>query len=295
MKKYALLSVLLLSYLAIIFPFTSYMNNKPFLERMGYTPEPFVMKFLSADHYRLTAASLMAKVISYYGGLLEQYRNKIYMPPEFPEMEKTIEAAVRLDPYNMDSYYFAQAIMVWNAQQVKATNELLEYGMQYRTWDFYLDYFAGFNYAYFLKDYASAAKYYRRIGELTGADLPMTLAGRYMYESGRTDLAIAYLSSMLKAATNDAVRRSLQTRLEAFQGVRTIEEAISRFSGKIRRKPRSIEELLEKGYLTEIPVDPYGGKFYIDEKGTVRSSSRFAYGIADDAGKDSSSQVRGRR
>ena len=279
MRRYAFLLVLILVYLSLIFPFTSFMKNKPVLEKIGYVPEPGVLKIMSVDQYRFVAASLMMKVISYFGSLAEYAHNRIYIPPEYPEMQKMLESAVQLDPYNMDAYYFAQAIMVWNARQVSATNDLLVYGMKYRYWDFYLPYFAGFNYAYFLKDYTNAAKYYKRVGELTGSDLTIKLAGRYMYESGRTDQAIAYLTLMVKSATNDAVKKTLQTRLLAFQQVRTIEQANDLFKGKFHRYPRSVEELIQKGYLAELPVDPYGGKFYIDETGKVRSTSKFAFGV----------------
>lgn len=280
MRRYVLFSVLLLSYLAVIFPFTSYMKGRPFVEKMGYTPAPGILKLLSADQYRFIAATLLMRVINYYGGIVEQAQNKISVPPEYPEMERTIETAVKLDPYNMDAYYFAQAIMVWNAGQVSATNELLEYGMRYRVWDFYLPFFTGFNYAYFLKDYENAAKYYERVGELTGNAISMTLAGRYLYEAGKTDLAIDYLSIMIKSAGNDAVRKTLQTRLQAFQAVRKIEQSSQAFRAKAHRFPRSVEELRVKGYLSEIPVDPYGGTFYIDNQGKVRSTSKFAFGVA---------------
>lgn len=285
MRKYALLLVLLLSYLAIISSFTDYMKNKPFVEKIGYTPEPGVLKLLSADHSRFMASSLLMKVISYFGSLVEEAPNKVSLPPEYPAMQQMIESAVQLDPYNMDAYYFAQAVMVWDARQVRATNRLLEYGMQYRTWDFYLPYFAGFNYAYFLKDYAKAAECYKRVAELTGDNLIINLTGRYMYESGRTDLAISYLSLMAKSSSNEAVKKSLQTRLLAFQGVRTIERAADHFSGKFHRHPRSLEELVQKEYLKEFPVDPYGGKFYIDSRGKVRSTSKFAFNVANKNGK----------
>lgn len=280
MKKYALLMALLLSYLAIMSPFISYMRNKPFLEKLGYTPEPGVLRLLSADQYRFVAATLLMKVTSYYGSLVEQAQNKVIVPPEYPEMQRIIESAVKLDPYNMDAYYFAQAIMVWDARQVVATNELLEYGMKFRDWDFYLPYFAGFNYAYFLKDYANAAKQYKQVADLTGDDLIIKLTGRYLYESGRTDLATMYLSMMVKNARNDAIKKSLQTRLQAFQEVRKIEDAAERFTSRVHRSPSSVEELLKNRYLAELPVDPYGGKFYIDDQGKVRSTSKFAFGVA---------------
>ena len=279
MKPVLLLTTLILFYSAVTFPFTSYVKSRPVIEKIGYVPEPDALKLLSADQHQFTSASLMMSLISYYGSLAEQAPNEVYAKPEFPAMQKMVEAAVQLDPYNMDAYYFAEA-MVWFTGQVTATNRMLEYGMHYRDWDFYLPYFAGFNYAFFLKDYASAAKYYQRVGALTGTDLPMTLAGRYLYEAGRTDMAISYLSLMVKNAGNEAVKKALQTRLDAFLAVRKIEIAADLFQKKLHRRPLSPRELLLSGYLSKIPVDPYGGIFYIDVQGKVRSTSKFAFGVA---------------
>jgi tetratricopeptide (TPR) repeat protein len=193
-------------------------------------------------------------------------------------MRNMLEAAVKLDPYNIDAYYFAQAILVWDMKEVRVANDLLEYGMKYRNWDFYLPFFAGFNYGYFLHDYEKAAKYFRRVGELTGNQLAINLAGRYMYESGRTDLAIAYLTTMEKSATNEAIKKSFRVRLEAFKGVKLIETARDAYQKHYGRLPKSLETLLEKGYVEKLPIDPYGGRFYLDERGRVRSTSKFAFG-----------------
>lgn len=280
MKPRVLLLMFLLSYLVVAFPFSSYMKNKPFMEKMGYVPEPGVMRLFSADQRGSVAAFLIMKVINYNGGLVEQAINKVNIPPEYPEMHQAVKSALKLDPYNMDAYYFEEAILVWGAGQVKEANELLEYGMQYRNWDFYLPYFAGFNYAYFLKDYEKAASYYKRVADLTGDAFIVNLTGRYMYESGRTKMAIAYISLMLKGARDAAVKKTLETRLQAFEGVRKIERASDAFALRFHRRPRSLEELMRKEYLKEIPVDPYGGKFYIDADGKVRSTSKFAFGVA---------------
>ncbi len=283
MRKYLYWPVLLLVYLGVIFPFASYMKNKPFVEKMGYTPEPAILKFLSVDQYPVVAATLVMKAINYYGGLVETAPNKVSQPPEYYQMHSAIDTAVHLDPYNMDAYYFDQATIVWGAGQVEQTNKLLEYGMRYRTWDYYLPFFAGFNYAYFLKDYDNAARCYKRVGELTGSDLTMNLAGRYLYEAGKTQLAIDYLSLMVKTARNNAVKKTLETRLQAFLEVRKIENDSALFKERFHRSPRSIEELQAKGFLRESPVDPYGGTFYLDEKGKVRSTSKFAFGVAGKA------------
>jgi hypothetical protein len=255
------------------------MKNKPFVEKIGYIPQPEVMLLATADQKQITAASLIMNVLFYFGGLVDLAMNKIYIPPDLSGMRNTIEAAVKLDPYNMDGYYFAQAVMVWDMNQVRNANAILEYGMKYRYWDWYLPFFAGFNYAYLLKDYATAAKYYKRVGELTGNELSINLAGRYMYEAGQTDLAIAYLTAMERGAHNEAIKKSFRVRLEAFKGVKMIELARERYVSTYGKRPSSVDILLKTGYLQVLPVDPYGGEFYLDEHGRVRSTSKFAFAV----------------
>ena len=276
MKKYVLTSFCIL-YLALIFPFTAFMKNRPFVEKLGYVPRQEILSLVSADQKQIMSAILVGKVLVYFGGLFEKAMNRIYTPPDFSGMQSMIEAAVKLDPYNMDAYYFAQAVMVWDMKQVRAANDLLEFGMKYRDWDWHLPYFAGFNAGYFLHDYRTAAAYFKRVGELTGNELSMNLAGRYMYESGQTDMAIDYLTAMEKSAQNAAIRRSFQVRLLAFKGVKQIEAARDEYVKKYGKMPASIERLHERGFLKEMPADPYGGTFFIDEQGHVRSTSKFAF------------------
>ena len=268
--------ILLFLYLLILVPFTSYLRHKPIVEKLGYTPQAEILRLISIDQKQSLAARLTLKVLVYFGSLVDANKNKIVIPPDYFGMYKTMETAVKLDPYNMDSYYFTQAILVWDLKKVKEANGLLEYGMRYRDWDFYLPFFVGFNYAYFLKDYEKAATYYKRAGVLSGSELYQSLAGRYMQESGQTDLAIGYLAAMEKGAKNDAIRKTFRTRLKAFREVRRIELATAQFNRIHGRLPVTVAELLAAGLLKSAPVDPYGGEFYLDKGGKVKSSSKFA-------------------
>src|SRR6266702_2328386 len=190
--------VCLVMYLLLILPFTAYLKNKPFVEKLGYVPTVSVLKSLVADQKELVGATLVLKVMMYFGGLFEKGENQLSAPPDYLNMSRLLPGAVKLDPYNMDAYYFVQSFVSWDVKQYKVANDLLDYGMKYRTWDWYLPFFAGFNSSYFLKDYTAAARYYKRAGEISGPDLSKLLAGRYMQESGQTELAIAYLTAMAK-------------------------------------------------------------------------------------------------
>jgi tetratricopeptide (TPR) repeat protein len=236
------------------------------------------LRFVSADHKELVGASLVMKVIMYFGGIAQkQQSNVIVQPPDYARMSSILHGAVKLDPYNMDAYYFAQSFLTWEVKQYHLANNLLEYGMKYRNWDWMLPFFAGFNSAYFLKDYKQAADYYKRAGEMTGGELNISLAGRYMQESGQTDLAIGYLSAMEKGERNQAVKKNYQIRLKAFKEVRRIELARDRYREIKGVSPVSLEALISSGLLSPPPVDPYGGQFFLEPDGRVATTSRFAF------------------
>lgn len=279
MSRYLIGIFLLLAlYLAILLPFTSYMGRKPYAQRLGAIPHPEVLKALCPDFQELIGASILAKVILYFGGMVEAIDDpqQLIKSTDYPAMSRGVHTALRLDPYNADGYYFGQAILTWDVRQYRLANELLEYGMQYRTWDWQLPFFAGFNYAYFLKDRAAASRMYMRAGELSGQTLFKSLAGRYLQEEGETQLAIDYLRAMEVDARDPAVRKTFQVRIAAFEAVLAIEKTRDRFQAERGHLPESIEALVKEGYLKKVPDDPYGGKFYLDGEAQVRSTSKFA-------------------
>ncbi len=278
MKLSHVFSLLITLYLSLLIPFTNYLKNKPYVEKLGAVPKGEVLCYISADQKEFVAATVVMKVLFYFGSLADKSFNKLNIPTDYPAISRSLHAAVKLDPYNMDAYYFAQATLVWDAQQVQLASDLMEYGMRYRKWDYSLPFFTGFNYAYFMKDYVKAAEFYKRAAELSGSDLFIKLAGRYMYESGKTQMAIDYLTIMERGAQNPAIKKSFKIRLQAIKDVRRIELARDQYIHAQGVAPTKLDDLIDCGYLSNIPVDPYGGKFYLDLNGNVRSSSKFAFG-----------------
>lgn len=276
-KFYIILPMLVAGYVIVVIALADYMRNKPFVEKLGYIPSVNTMKVVAADHQQFLSASLMLKVLMYYGGLFDKADNQLRIPADYPAMSRTIDAALKLDPYNMDGYYFAQAILAWDVGKADLANSFLEYGMKYRTWDWQLPFFAGFNYAYFLKDYANAARQYRRAAELSGQEMFINLAGRYMQRSGSTEMAIGYLGMMAKNARQDSLKKSLLTRRAAFIEVLKIEKARDAFFQQHGKLPASLDDLVHGGFLRGLPQDPYGGKFFILNDGVVSSTSGFSF------------------
>lgn len=283
-----LFGIALIGYLAIVFPFADHLLNRPVQVKLGYVAEAPILKFLTADQRYLVANSLILKVILYFGELIEKAGDDaLYASaPDYSGMFDQLQTGLRIDPYNVDAYYFAQATYVWEVGRVHEVNDMLEYGMRYRTWDFQLPFYAGFNHAYFLKDYVVAADYMRRAAELSKIQVFSTLAARYFHETGRDDLAIDFLKSMKKTAHNDQERKLYDYRLAALEAAREIKEASASYRQKHGVGPRQIEELVTAGFLEKIPSDPYGGKFFLDEKGVLKTTSDFSFAGAERAARE---------
>jgi hypothetical protein len=256
-------------------PMSRYMAQRPSSSRIGSVPHYQVLRYAALDHRPLVGAYYMLKALNYFGGqTLAGYPDNI----DYLGIYQAIEAALRLDPYNMDAYYFSQAILVWDLREIKLANSILEYGMRHRTWDPFLPFSAGFNYSYFLEDYKLAAHYYNRGAKISGSSLMTSLTSRFLYESGQTKLAIIYLQTLLPQLTNEALRQSSQRRLEALQAIDCIENALKKYQKMHGAElvPGDLDDLVSSGLLSSLPDDPYGGRFFLDEKGRVRTTSNLA-------------------
>lgn len=270
--------VCIIGYGVCIVPFASYLKNRPVAVKLGYVPSAEVLRVAVGDQKLLVAHAAVVKVLVYFGSLVERYQQKIALPPEYLNMYKTLQTSVKLDPYNSDAYYFAQAAFTWEVGRAEEVNLMLEYGMKYRTWDYMLPFFAGFNAAYFLKQYEPAAAYMQRAAEISGDPLLANLAARYFYESNRSDFGIRFLDLMEKGAKDERTRKLYRLRKTALQAVSTIQSAVNRYKEQKNRLPDRIDELVEQGILKRLPEDPYGGTFYLDISGVVRTTSKFAFG-----------------
>ncbi len=277
MIRRGIFATFLLVYGFLVLPFADFMADRPLEVKLGYLPHPQLLKILSADHDLIVAQSAVVKVLFYYGTIVGHFMENVIIRPEHANMYRTLQTATQLDPYNMDAYYFAQAAFTWQLERIDEVNTLLEHGAKYRTWDPWINFYLGFNHAYFLKDYGRAAVYLQRAGELAPENaLFSRLAARYYYESDQTKTGLAFLEAMIAEAKDGAVKQTYTVRRDALLAVFALERAQASFVAKVGRQPKSLDELLQTGFLQRIPKDPYGGKFYLDENYRVRSTSKLA-------------------
>lgn len=272
-RTISILFIALVFYFPLYDQVRHYLIHRPVEEKMGFLPDKDVVKILALNYKPFFSEWLFLKTIVYYGGKIGAAAIGNHKLIDYYDMYRFLDVSTYIDPYNIDSYYVAQALFPWEGF-VKETNYLLERGLSHRTWDFYIPFFLAFNNFYFLKDYKEASRYMETAARIKKEPLLINLAARFLYESGETEVAIIFLKEMIKKTWNKRVRHSLEIRLQALEAIHKIEQAIRQYKITYNRMPENVRELLSKGLLDSMPQDPYGGEFYIDKDGRVKTTSK---------------------
>ena len=240
----------------------------------GYVIPSKFSRILALGHQGLLSDFIFLKTITFLGG--KNTQGLTLVKDDWDYVFRSLDVVTDLDPYFVDPYFLTEGLLAWDAGKPAEANTLLEKGMKYRTTDWRLPYFVGFNNFYFLKDYKRASEFMMKTAALPGSpDYVKTLAARLAYYGGRSKTALLFLKEMLAEAKDPLLKKRLQMRLAALEGAATLEESIEKFKHDHGFSPRSLNDLVSQGYLVALPVDPYGGQWVILKNGRVFSTSKF--------------------
>lgn len=236
-------------------------------------PAP-LLRISALEFKGLLADFLFLKAHVFIGGTHERTNEPRVTEEEWRWVLGMLKASTDLDPVFLDPYYLANSQLTWDAGLVKEANLLLAQGSTARPWDWLLLFYQGFNHFYFLEDDQTASELLMEASHRPDAP-PMiaSLASRLAYQGSRTANAITFLEGLLAKEEDEKRREEYQLRLQALRSVTVLEQALEYFRGEFQREPLSLAELREAGILRAVPVDPYGGEFYLDEQGRVKTTS----------------------
>lgn len=280
-KQFIPVMVLMFVIFAYIYTLTSLssMNKKlPHLNEVNVVLPAPILKITSLDFDGLVSDVLYLKALVYYGSTFDGQKRRKVNDWEYDWLYNILKASSDIDPYFLDPYFLANGVLTWEANRVRETNTLLEKGSRYRDWDYWLPFFIGFNYYYFLHDNDKAAEYLMQASKKPGAD-PFYgyFAARLAYKGNRTENAIIFLEGILKTTKDLSMRKDYDIRLEALKKMYDLEKAVVIYKERIGVYPEKIGDLIEKRIIDRIPGDPYGGEFYINKDGSVKTTSDLNY------------------
>ena len=240
----------------------------------GYIIPAEFSRVMAIDYQGVWSDYQFLKIITFYGGRIQSQQE--LSEEDWRYIIHGLETVTDLDPYFMDAYLFAESLLAWETNKVEEANDFLIKGMSHiEHWR--LPFYVGCNYLLFLQDYANAAEYLKKASRLPDSpDFLATLAARLDYYAGKSDTAILFLSGLLAETSEPRLRQRLEKRMLALQRATDIEKSLQQFKNEHGRMPTVWEELVNKGTIDTLPLDPYGGEWVLLENGRVYSTSKFA-------------------
>jgi tetratricopeptide (TPR) repeat protein len=244
----------------------SYVIQQRHIERILYVRSAPAIKRLVLDFDALAADVYWIRSIQHYGGdrlsRAQQRRYELLYP--------LLDHTTTLDPYFTIAYRFGAIFLSeqypGGPGQPQQAIALLQKGIaaQPQKWQYYHD--IAFVYYWHLRDFQSAATWFRRAAEQPQSPnwLPVMAAG--MLTAGDDRRAARFLWEQMLQSDQDWLRRNAQRSLMQIDALDAIDQlrAVARRFPPPEGQPYSWEWLVRRGVLRGIPMDPTGVAFDID-------------------------------
>lgn len=243
---------------------------------VDYTISSEILAPLSLEFKGIVSDFLFLKMHTFLGSELK--KNVIMGKAHAQYTYDAVNAITDLDPWFWDAYLVAFLDLSWEYQEYEKSNKLLFKARKYRTNDFRVPYYIAFNYFYFMKDNVNGAKYLMEASKLPGSPeyFPGLAAKLSMYASDYSS-AILFLKDMIENTNNKKINEQLLLKLKTFIILDNLNIKVEEYKNKFNQAPQKLTDLIEKGIITELPEDPYGGEFYILESGSIYTTSNMMF------------------
>jgi hypothetical protein len=266
--------VFVVVYIVALGKITEEAKNIPKGEDIAFVMPASILRITSLEFHGLASDFLFLKSLIFLGSTFERKEEPRVKPWEWEWLYHVLDASADLDPYFFDPYYLGNANLTWGGGLIKEANALLEKGSRYRSWDFLLPFYIGFNNFYFLDDNNKASEFLMEAARRPGASsVYAALAAKLAYKERRTENAIAFQEYILEHTEDSRLRTEYETRLNTLRGLLDLEKAVAEYKRRFGRYPGKIEDLIIKHVIDKLPPEPYGGNYYIDSHGQVKTTS----------------------
>ncbi len=244
------------------------------IEDMKYLPSGRFLKGAALAYDEILGDLLWIKTVIYFG---EHYLSN----KQYEWLSHMLDVSTDLNPYFEYPYEAGGVMLAMETKEIDRSIALFKKGMKNvpqtdkRYW--YLPFFLGFDYMYFKKDFAAAARYMEQAARLPGHPeyLPM-LVTRLYANANDPEVAIAFLKEIYENTENEDMKRDIDKRIKEIiveRDIRLLEKARNIFRDRYGQYPDTLQELFKSGIINMIPYEPFGGKYYIDQKdGSIHST-----------------------
>lgn len=191
-------------------------------------------------------------------------------PDEYTILAKVQQDASWLNPGHEDNYYIAAAILPWEGH-LEPAQIILRRATLARPFDYQPPFYYAFHLVHFKQDAFAAAEWLRRAAvKLPNPDERVVMesfAARWLDRTQDLDLAARVVDAMAAQTRNKGFADYLRGRSQRLRDLAMLRRAATDYQARYARPPRSFDELKAAGLIMEVPIDPLGSGFVLDEQG----------------------------
>ena len=271
-----LLTTGLLSTVALIIQFQQHLDDRidqghAQIEQLAQLPRAEHLKPALLGYDNLGADILWLRLLQVVG-------QKRITAEEYEWIYHALDVITTLDPKYDYAYYAGGVVLTNLANRVDLSNRLLEKGFKENPTVWNIPFLLGYNHYFILGDAAKAAEYIAAAARLEGgpAYLP-GLASRMYAEANNPDTALQFLEALWRQTQDEGMREVIARRAKEViieRDIRSLESVVQQYRSKQGVYPNTLRDLIVRGYLLQLPQEPFGGSYELDSKtGKVSSST----------------------
>lgn len=229
--------------------------------------EPKPSPYIPASEVIKTAdLGLHSAASSYYWLAAIQYLGD-WQDDKHAKMSDFLELSTQLDPKFSHPYAFGTLILPSYDQFDQAVG-LGTRGIQEAEPNWQIPYYLGTAYHMYKSDTMNAAKYFDIAAHTKGApDNIVWIAANYGSRPDIREQTILIWQSIYETTNDSELKDRAKIYIYHFELMNFLEEAAKEYKNQHGTFPNPIEKLVEEMILKEIPRDPFGYQFEIDENG----------------------------
>lgn len=246
-----------------------------------YLPNERLLNHFTAGMSNVMADYLWVQCCTYVGRQVQTNWN-------FQWLRQMIETVVRLDPYFVPAYRYGAMFLAALRQEDEAALDLLHRGMILNPDSWELPYEAAMVHLLNRKDEPDSkynATFYLTLAVETGeapafvAEVASALQGQYNLVGLEKDMW-----EKVQNSDNQLLRDLAKSKLEEVRiknNLRVLEDLIERHRVQFGEPPKSLDRLIEVGYIPAIEHDPLGGRYFLGPDGRAKNETLLSHAARD--------------
>ena len=241
--------------------------------------ESLLLNFPSGEHIRLATLGFDAVIADLlWARTVVSFGKQFHTDKNYQWLYHPLDIITTLDPYFEEVYLYGGILLAMESKRIDESIALFEKGIKLCPESWRLHFYLGFYYTYYKNDNAKASMYLKEAASLPGHPtyLPR-LVGLLYAKLGKIELAIEYLQETYKLFEKDEkMRKAIDSQIKELVVEKHkifLKDAAETYKKTHGKYPGKLEDLITSGLINEIPVEPYGGQYFIEpHTGEIKST-----------------------